>query len=175
MSDSFDMDSCSRKDILSKKIKKAIRCTTNTTEERLKKTIDVGLNERLIGKVHIFAVDNNGRPLMQLTLEIDWKRHLFHIREGEEPIDIGNGNWEEEIDFKLDKTIELFNDYVFSENLRTLWGVECARDVDRQFARRKLELIEYPITSNDNDDGKGRVYRWKLGWLDEMDLEVKKY
>lgn len=169
-------DECFRSDILAKKIKEFIRRTTDTTEERLKRTVDVGLDEGLIWKVYIFAVDNNAHPLMHMTLEIDWERHLFHIEEEEKLIDIYNENWEEEIDFKLDKAIKLFNEYSRSEHLRTLWGVECSPNVDKKYARRKLGLQESQLLdSSDDTCGNGKAYSWTLGNFDEMNLSMKKY
>ncbi len=128
-----------RMSLLILQVRITLKRTTSASEETLKEVFETGLNEKLLGKIHVYAVDRNEFCHAQLTLEIDWDRHKFHIVEGREFIEIDE-RCENRTAIEIDEVIKLFNDICQSRDLRTFWHVEYAPGVDKEYARERLGL-----------------------------------
>ena len=152
-----------RMSLLILQVKITLRRTTKISEERLRRTFETGLKEKLIGKIHIYALDKNERCRAQLTLEIDWKRHELHIREGREYITIDN-RWENNTAIELDEIIRLFNEYTQAKRLNTIWRLNYAPNVDTEYARKKLDLVDGKLLEW---YGRKESYVTKIQELDE--------
>lgn len=128
-----------RTDLLIMQVEIALRRTTDIDKTRLKEVFERGLREKMIGEIGIYGVDDQEYCHAQIKIEIDWKRHQFHIREGRGDVTI-DSRWVEGTSIEIDVATRNFSKWVNDRNLRTFWYVTYVSGVDRSEANAMLGL-----------------------------------
>ena len=127
-----------------------------------------GLKEKIIRGIHIYAVDDDGYRRAQLNLEIDWRRHSFHVEKGRKFIEI-DGRWEDGTTIEVDEVTKLFIEYTQHYQLKTFWDITFTQDVDKEYARERLDFID---TEPPTWYGKKEGWASKVEELDELKVGI---
>ncbi|MEZ2236387.1 hypothetical protein [Microcoleus sp.] len=121
----------------------ALRHTTDLSVEIIQKSILKGIENKLISKVHVYALDSENLCRAQLSMEIDWDKHDVQIANGKTTVAITEDGrtWIDNTAIELSEAISLFNDYVREHSLKTKCHTFYAPGVNREKANDTLGMV----------------------------------
>ncbi len=128
-----------------------------------------GVDKQYIGWLRIYGFDYHGNARCELSLRIDWYRYQLHIGAGRTTIEIDD-RWPDQTAIELNETLELFNDFVRNNGLRTEWHVAYRAGLPRSAAVINRELgfsAAKPVTWAAGKEG----FKHIIPELDEMSVE----
>lgn len=128
-----------RTDLLIMQVEIALRRTVDIGETTLKKVFERGLREKMLRKIDIYGVDDQGYCHAQIRIEIDWEKHQFHIQEGREDVTI-DSQWVKGTSIEIDVFTRNFSKWVNERDLETFWHVSYVPGVNRSEANAMLGL-----------------------------------
>jgi CspA family cold shock protein len=117
---------------------------STTAASRFGEVLRRGIVEnQWIESVIIDAIDEHGRIHSQIIMRIDWDRHQLHIEDGrsrvvlDESLPVG-----ERVSSMLGFISARFSSAAKSEGWTTSWLVVYKRDVDREYVKAQLGLVD---------------------------------
>jgi hypothetical protein len=114
--------------------------TTNISPDYLEKIADRGIPNQWLKAVKVHGFDATNRCHVGLELEIDWVRHTIAVVVLGEEVTINKTVFADDCAPEVMNAIEVFNQAVNAECLRTEWRVSYADGVDVERVRRELGL-----------------------------------
>jgi hypothetical protein len=119
--------------------------TTVIKKDYLEKLVGRGIGNRWFSEVSVYGFDATNRSHCGIELEIDWLRYTIEVAVWGEEVRVSQTVWaHEEVAPEVVNAIELFNQIVKAERLRTEWRVRYAQGVDAQMVDRELGLAVAP-------------------------------
>jgi hypothetical protein len=103
--------------LIKEQVRRLLRRTVKLSSEALSK-IGMGIDNRWIRKVTIYAMNNENLCRGELIFEIDWEEYDFQVSKGKASVTI-DGRWVDDTAIEVDEIINLFNDFVTTYSLLT--------------------------------------------------------
>jgi hypothetical protein len=104
------------------------------------KAIMTGLQNEWIEQVRIFGLNRQGYARCELALRIDWRMHRVHINAGRITVEI-DSRWTNDTSLELHNYLELFNEFVRNNGLRTEWEVAYGAHLNGDAVNAALGLV----------------------------------
>jgi hypothetical protein len=125
-------------------IRNLLSRTTDISQDDLAKLVDLGIGNQWLDAVKVHGFDQRNRCQAGLELEINWVRHQIEVAVWGEKVTVKKTVWTEDVAPEVRNAVEVLNQAVNAELLRTAWRVHIAPGVDRERVRRELGLQDAP-------------------------------
>jgi hypothetical protein len=125
-------------------IRNLLSRTTDISPDYLEKIGGTGIANQWLDAVKVYGYDQRNRCHAGLELEINWVRHQIEVAVWGEKVTVKKTVWAEDVAPEVRNAVEVLNQAVNAELLRTEWRVHIAPGVDRERVRRELGLQDAP-------------------------------
>ena len=100
----------------------------------------MGIEEKWIQDIHVYALDGATKCWAELHVKIDWDRNQLHVTAGREQVTIDT-RWRDDIAIEVEKTLALFEEYCQDKSLRFEVHTRYRRGVDRDSVNTRLGFV----------------------------------
>jgi hypothetical protein len=141
--------------------------TTDISHDRLAKLVDTGIANRWLRAVKVHGFDQSNRCHAGIELDIDWLKHKIELAVWDDEITINKTIYTDGCAPEVRNAIEVFNQAVNAECLRTKCRASYAKGVDVEMVKRELGFQDAPPII-----WAGKVFKQTFGISEQPELQV---